>query len=187
MRNHKLNMKDIRFKLKQLREDKNLSMRELAYRSELSVSLISKVEAGKISPTVMTLQKILNGLDVDLYDFLIEKSAVDISDQIVFAKSEMAVSEDDEHSWYYAFPKHPNIKMELTYEEYQPHTNVLERESHKNDICGIVVSGELTLDVLGKGTYVAKKGDAFYLKAGESHVSRNDSNKILKVIAAQVR
>ena len=120
MRTHKLNVKDIRLKLKQLREENRLSMRELAARSDLSVSLISKVEAGKISPTVMTLQKILDGLDVDLYDFLLDKSTVDLSDQIVYRRADMAISEDDEHSWCYAFPKHPNIMMELTYEEYQP-------------------------------------------------------------------
>lgn len=187
MRTHKLNVKDIRFRLKQLREDRKLSMRELAANADLSVSLISKVEAGKISPTVMTLQKILDGMDVDLYDFLIDKAIIDPSDQIIYRKSEMAVSEDEEHSWCYAFPKHPSIKMELTYEEYQPHTTVIERESHKGDICGYILSGELTLDVADRGVFIAKKGDAFYVKAGQFHVAKNDGDKVLKMVAAQLR
>lgn len=187
MRAHKLNVKDIRLKLKQLREGKQLSMRELASRSDLSVSLISKVEAGKISPTVMTLQKILDGLDVDLYDFLLDKSDSDPSDRIVYRREDMAMSEDEEHLWCYAFPKHPDIKMELTYEEYQPHTAVIESEIHKHDICGMVISGELTIEVAGKGAFVAKKGDAFYIKAGVVHISRNDGDKILKVLAAGIR
>lgn len=184
---HKLNVKDIRYRLKQLREAKNMSMRELASKSDLSVSLISKVEAGKISPTVMTLQKIPDGLQVDLYDFLLESDHFDPSDQIVYRRKDMAMSEDDEHLWCYAFPKHPDIRMELTYEEYQPHTRLTESESHKGDICGMVLSGELTIDVQGKGIFVAKKGDAFYIKAGEKHVSRNDGDKVLKVVAARMR
>lgn len=187
MRTHKFNVKEIRFRLKQLREDRKLSMRQLAAKAELSVSLISKVEAGKVSPTVMTLQKLLDGLQVDLYDFLMAKSASDPADQIVYRHADMAVSEDEEHSWRYAFPKHPNIKMELTYEEYQPHTRVIERESHKHDICGFVISGDLTLEVVGRGTYVAKKGDAFYVKAGDLHVARNEGDKVLKVVASQLQ
>ncbi|MHB0998621.1 MAG: cupin domain-containing protein [Armatimonadota bacterium] len=187
MRQHKLNVKDIRLRLRQLREDRKLSMRELAAKADLSVSLISKVEAGKVSPTVMTLQKILDGMDVDLYEFLLNKSDIDPADQIIFKKADMAVSEDEEHTWYYAFPKHPNIKVELTYEEYQPHTSVIERESHKGDICGFVVSGELALDVIDRGTFTAKKGDAFYVKAGQLHVARNEGDKVLKVVAAQLR
>jgi len=37
--------------------------------------------------------------------------------------------------------KHPDIKAELTYEEYQPHTQAAERETHRGDILGYVISG----------------------------------------------
>jgi transcriptional regulator with XRE-family HTH domain len=187
MRSHKLNSVDIPARLKQLREERKLSMRELATRSDLSVSLVSKVEAGKVSPTVMSLQKLLDGMDVDLYDFLIDKSAHDPSEQVVFRHAEMAVTEDQEHEWYYAFPKHPDIKMQLTYEEYQPHTKLEERESHKGDLTGYIIAGELTLDVLNRGRFIARKGDAFYIKAGQEHVARNEDDKVLKLVTAQLR
>lgn len=165
---HKLNVKDIRYRLKQLREAKNMSMRELASKSDLSVSLISKVEAGKISPTVMTLQKILDGLQVDLYDFLLESDHFDPSDQIVYRRKDMAMSEDDEHLWCYAFPKHPDIRMELTYEEYQPHTRLTESESHKGDICGMVLSGELTIVCREKAYLWRRRATPFILKRVKS-------------------
>lgn len=187
MNQRKLNTEDVRIRLKQLREQRDLSMRELASRADLSVSLISKVESGKVSPTVMTLQKILDGMDVDLYDFLLDGSGPDLSEQIVFRAADMAVTEDEEHKWMYALPKHPDIGMQLTYEEYQPHTTTVEQEHHKSDICGFVISGELTIDIVGRGKYVARKGDAFYIKAGQPHIARNDGDRVLKLVTANVR
>ncbi|MCL5103202.1 MAG: cupin domain-containing protein [Armatimonadetes bacterium] len=158
-------------------------MRELAARADLSVSYISKIEAGNACPTVISLQKLLDGMNVGIYEFFLDRREEDPSERIVFKRSEMVISEDDEHAWYYAFPKHPGIKMELRYEEYQPNTKVTEKESYKSDICGIVIEGELTLDVVNSGASKAMAGDAFFVKAGKLHAARNEGDTALKVIA----
>lgn len=170
-------------RLRAFREERNLSMRELASVSGVSVSLISKIEGGKVSPTVMSLQKLLDAMDIDLYELFLDKSAGNPSDQIVFRRADMAVSKDKERVWRYAFPKHPEIKAELTYEEYQPHTKAAERETHRGDILGYVVSGKLSLEVNGKGTFHAEAGDAFYIKARQPHIARNDGDDVLKLVA----
>lgn len=187
MASKKLDANDIGGKIKALREGKRLSMRELAAASDVSVSLVSKIEAGKVSPTVTSLQKMLNTMNVDLYEFFKDKAGDDPSEQIVFRKSTMVSAQDDDRKWFYALPKHPDIKAELTYEEYQPHTKVVEKESHKGDIFGYVISGELTLEVLDKGVFKVKAGDAFYVKAGRLHVAKNESDKVLKIVAAQLK
>jgi len=183
----KLGASDIGQRLKTLRQGRKLSMRELAASSGVSPSLISKIEAGMVSPTVMSLQKLLDAVNVDLYEFFLDKRADDPSEQIVFRKAAMVSMEDDERRWFYALPRHRSIKAELTYEEYLPHTRVAEKESHNGDIFGIVISGELTLEVLGRGSFKARSGDAFYVKAGQLHVARNESDKKLKLVAAQMK
>ncbi|MEN6521528.1 MAG: helix-turn-helix domain-containing protein [Armatimonadota bacterium] len=182
-----MNSRDTGVRLKALRENRKLTMRELASTANVSVSLISKIESGKVSPTVMSLSKLLEAMNVDLYEFFLDGADSDPSEQIVFRQAEMVTAEDDEHRWYYAFAKHPNIKAELTYEEYQPHTKVVEKESHKGDLFGMVVSGELTLKVVDKGKFTIQAGDAFYVKAGQLHVARNESDEILKIMAVQLR
>lgn len=174
-------------RLKALRENNGLTMRELAAASGVSASLISKIEAGKVSPTVMSLQKLLDGMDVDLYEFFLERHLDDPSRQVVFRRSEMATAEDEEHRWFFAFPRHPSIEGQLTYEEYQPRTKAAEEESHRGDVCGLVLSGELTLDVAGSGRHRVSSGDAFYIKAGQRHIARNDSDSVLKLAAVQIR
>jgi transcriptional regulator with XRE-family HTH domain len=186
MKRQKLDAKTIGYKIKLLREERSLSMRDLAAISDLSVSFISRVESGKTSLSVMSLQKLLEAMNVDFYDFFADKSESNPSEQIVFRKSAMAVSEDPERRWYYAYPKHPDIRFELTYEEYQAHLEIIEEESHRSDIGGFVISGELTLDVVDQGVFVLKAGDAFYIKAGQLHSTRNNSDKVLKIVAARI-
>lgn len=183
----KLGAKDISDRLKAFRQGRKLSMRDLAASSGVSASLISKIEAGIVSPTVMSLQKLLDAMNIDLYEFFMDGRGDDPSEQIVFPRDSMVSTEDDERRWFYAFPKHPDIRAELTYEEYQPHTKVVEKESHIGDIFGMVISGELTLEILGRGKFKAKTGDAYYVKAGQLHVARNESDKMLKSVVAQIK
>ncbi|MEN6372138.1 MAG: helix-turn-helix domain-containing protein [Armatimonadota bacterium] len=182
-----MNIRDTGARLKAFRENRKLTMRELASASNVSVSLVSKIESGKVSPTVMSLNKLLEAMNVDLYEFFLDKIDSDPSEQVVFRQAEMVSVEDDEHKWYFAFAKHPDIKAELTYEEYQPHTKLAEKESHKGDLLGMVISGELTLEVIGKGKFIVRAGDAFYVKAGQLHVARNEYDEILKIMAVQLR
>ena len=185
MENQGLSTRDVGLKIKWLREERKLSMRDLAGKASLAVSYISKIEAGKACPTVMSLQKLLDAMNVDIYQFFLDKRDEDVSERVVFKKSQMAVSADEERVWYYAYPKHPDIKMELTYEEYQPHTKVVEKETYKGDICGIVISGELTLEIVNSGVFKAQAGDAFYVKASRLHAARNEGDDILRIVAVQ--
>jgi transcriptional regulator with XRE-family HTH domain len=185
--NRLLETQDIGLKIKWWRGQKRLSMRELAGRAEVAASLVSKIEAGKTSPTVMSLQKILRAMDVDFYEFFAPSAAGDPSESVVFRKPEMVVSEDGERVWYYALPKHPDIKMQLTYEEYQPRTQLVETESHKGDIGGIVIEGQLTIEVVNRGTYVLNAGDAFYVKGGRLHAASNAGGKTLRLFTAELK
>lgn len=180
-------MNDISVKLRQFRERQQLTMRGLAAASGVSASLISKIEAGKVSPTVVSLQKMLDAMNIDLYEFFMDRTQGDPSEQVVFKRADMVATEDGERSWFFALPKHPNIKAELTYEEYQAHTKVVEKETHRGDIFGIVIAGELTLEIVDKGTFTVQAGDAFYVKAGWQHIASNESDEVLRMVVAQLR
>ncbi len=183
MAQEKFDVTNIGAKLKALREQHGLSMRELAARSDLSVSFISKIESGISSPTVVSLDKILVSLDIDLYEFFFHKPSGNPADQVHFPRGQMAFSEDPEHVWFYAFPKHPDIQMRLTYEEVNPKSRLREKETHRGDICGYVIEGELTIELAGVGVHKIAAGDAFYVRAGRQHVATNRSDKVLKLVS----
>ena len=56
-------------RLRQLREEHNISMRGLATKSGLSANALSMIERGKTSPSVSTLYKLADALGVDVTAF----------------------------------------------------------------------------------------------------------------------
>ncbi len=178
---------DVSERLTTRREACGLSIRGLAAASGVSPSLISKVEAGKVSPTVATLQKLMEALNTDFHEFFLGSAGREAAEQIVFRRESMIISKDADRAWRSAFPRHPVFKAQLTYEEYQPHTRALEKERHRSDLLGYVIAGELTLQVQGRGIVRAAAGDAFYIRAGQTHTTRNDGDAVLKLVAVQLR
>lgn len=51
-------------RLKEIRSEKNISQEELAYRSEITLSQIARIETVRINPTVSTIFKIARALEV---------------------------------------------------------------------------------------------------------------------------
>lgn len=55
--------------LRKLREEKGISQRELEYRGEVARDLLSKIETGVSNPTIYTIKKICDALDLDFQEF----------------------------------------------------------------------------------------------------------------------
>jgi transcriptional regulator with XRE-family HTH domain len=65
-------LKMLASRIKQLRSEKKITQEELAYRSELTLSQIARIETVKINPTVSTMFRISKALDIsmsELFDF----------------------------------------------------------------------------------------------------------------------
>ncbi len=60
---------DVGHRLRVLREERNVSMRSLARRSGLSANALSMIERGLTSPSVSTLTKLANALEVPIMAF----------------------------------------------------------------------------------------------------------------------
>ncbi len=56
-------------RLRRLRKERGLSLRGLARASGLSVNAISRIERGESSPTVSSLQRLAEGMEVQLTEF----------------------------------------------------------------------------------------------------------------------
>lgn len=63
----------ITFNLEKIRQNKNLTQKDVARMSGLSQSHVSELESGLKSPTLATIEKLINGLDIKLKDILSEE------------------------------------------------------------------------------------------------------------------
>ncbi|AIK40587.1 DNA-binding protein [Bacillus pseudomycoides] len=64
-------------KVKELREYKELSMRELAKMAEITPSMLSQIERGLANPSIQTLKLLAKALEVPTFSFLIEDTNTD--------------------------------------------------------------------------------------------------------------
>lgn len=76
---------DVGTRLRQLREGRGVSMRTLATMSGLSANALSMIERGKTSPSVSTLYRLADALDVPVTDFF---SPAPARQKVVFLKSD---------------------------------------------------------------------------------------------------
>ena len=71
---------DIGFKIKKLREEKNLSQEQLANLLEISQSKLSKIENGRLKKIEMKLVlKFCKNIDIELDEFFENKDTVDVN------------------------------------------------------------------------------------------------------------
>jgi len=77
-------------RLKELRTQRQLTLRELSERTELSVSYLSDIERGRTTPTLATLETLSGALDVTVIDFL---SGVDFAGQLTDASLPAGLAE----------------------------------------------------------------------------------------------
>src|SRR5512144_1874911 len=72
-------------RLRQLREERNISMRSLATKSGLSANALSMIERGKASPSVSTLYKLAEALGISITSFFGSDTQ---RQQVVFLKAD---------------------------------------------------------------------------------------------------
>ena len=83
---------EIGLKIKNLRIRKGLTQEELGYRCELSKGFISLLERDMASPSIATLEDILNALGTDFAQFFSEES----TERVVYGKADYSVKTDEE-------------------------------------------------------------------------------------------
>lgn len=180
-----LNPNQISRRLRELREGRQLSLRALGQKSGVAVSFLSKIEAGRGSPTVVTLLKILEALDTTAPEFFADPNRR-TDDILIQRQADMSILDDGDKFWRYLFPHAPEVKVTMTYEEYRPQTKHVEPERHPTDMCGFVIAGTLTLQPVGKPAVTVGTGESFYIRADTRHTAANRGKELLRLVVTEV-
>lgn len=168
---------DIGSKVKRLRQANGLTLEELANRSELTKGFLSQLERDLTSPSVATLENILEALGTNLQEFFSEKQ----EEQIVFKKDDFFENIQDEYKISYIIPNAQKNEMEPILIELEKNNQSMTIDPHEGEEFGYVVQGRVKL-VYGDKEYVLKKGETFYLKGLVAHYLSNPGEIKAKVI-----
>jgi transcriptional regulator with XRE-family HTH domain len=142
----------------------HLSMRELARRAGVAVSHLSNLEAGRVSPSLASLRKVLVALGTDLEPFFANGPTTPAG--CVFRRQEMRRVMDPSRSYTFVLPPRPDIGLIMFDEELLAGHDHPEFETLAGDLAGYVLTGELRLEIQGDVVQTLEPGEAFFVPAG---------------------
>lgn len=168
---------EIGSKIKQLRQQLNLSQSELADRCELTKGYISQLENDLTSPSIATLIDILSALGTNLSDFFKKED----DNRIVFSENDFIEKHDDGMILKWIIPNAQKNEMEPVIVELLPGASTADDFPHEGEEFGFVLEGKISI-TLGNAKYTCKKGESFYYTANKPHGIKNIGKSAAKFI-----
>ncbi|TDX30904.1 XRE family transcriptional regulator [Modicisalibacter xianhensis] len=173
---------DVGARLKQLRQKRGLSQRELAKRAGVTNSTISLIEQNSVSPSVSSLKKILDALPVSISEFFAGEEFT--QEKVFYRASELTEIGDGKLSWRLVGARRPNRSMSIIHEYYPPGADTGEDMlEHEGEEGGVIVSGTIELSVNGEAQLLTA-GDAYYFDSRLPHRFRNVSDSDCVIVSA---
>ncbi len=163
---------EIGHKIKQLRIQNDLTLEELASRSEVTKGFLSQLERDLTSPNISTLEDILEALGTNLSEFFVAEP----NEQIVFGTDDYFVDENEMTTIEWIVPNAQKNEMEPIRLTIHPQCQSKEIKSHTGQEFGYVLKGSIEL-VIGQHIYKLRAQETFYISGKESHYIRNVSKR----------
>lgn len=163
-------------KIKELRIRNGLTQEELADRAELSKGFISQIERDLTSPSISTLEDILQCLGISVSDFF----ASEKDEQIVFGEEDYFEKDDatDGNIIEWIIPNAQKNEMEPIRLKIEPNGRTYPDNPHEGEEFGYIIKGSICIH-LGNKKYEAKTGESFYYKSDKTHYLTSKSGAIL--------
>lgn len=168
---------DIGKKLKELRLQNDLTLDDLASRSELTKGFLSQVERNLTMPSIPTLEDILEALGSDMSEFFREEE----EKQIVFQKEDFFVDDQEDYQIQWIIPNAQKNQMEPIVLVLKPHRKSQIMSAYQGEEFGYVLKGSVTI-VRGGKKYKVKAHETFYMDGSKSHYLYNPGSSDAKIL-----
>lgn len=172
-------------RLRAIRMEQGLTLRALAARADISPSMLSQVETGKIHPSVTTLYSLVSLLGVSL-DKLLELTPTEDPQEPARATDVVEVQRRDdrttlemEHGVVWERLATAGVggvdPLLVTYEPGASGSAEGKLVGHRGTEFGFVLEGELTL-LFERETWTLRPGDSVSFDSRRPHLYRNDTD-----------
>jgi transcriptional regulator with XRE-family HTH domain len=163
-------------RIRTLRSRQALTLKDVAERTGVSVSMLSMLERGVASASVGTLVSVASALGVHMADLFDHPEGDEASP--VKRKDEQAVLSTSEGTTRRVAHEDPTSGIELAVNEYAAGSaSGLLATHHGGREFGVVVQGRLVVEVGGE-EYALEPGDAVHYASTRPHRIRNDSDEL---------
>jgi transcriptional regulator with XRE-family HTH domain len=175
---------DVGARLRAVRKMKGYSQRELAKRVGVTNSTISLIEQNRVSPSVGSLKKVLDGIPIALADFFTLDIDTDTRQHFVYKLDEQPDLGSDGIQYFMIGSGRPGRQMCIMREVMAPGSDTgREMLHHDGEEGGVVVRGTLQLTV-GDSVQVLGPGEGYYFESTRPHRFRNIGDDELIIVSA---
>ncbi|MFC7392021.1 helix-turn-helix domain-containing protein [Scopulibacillus cellulosilyticus] len=158
-----------------IRKSRGLSLDKVSELTGVSKAMLAQIEKGRSNPTVSTLWKIANGLQVSFSSFMKEdKPKVT---KINIEELSPVIDADGNYLVYSVFPYHTEKKFEIYFVTLNPgfaHTS----EGHLGEEYILIKEGELKVEFKGE-EHILRSGDAMHFTPTVQHYYTNSSDELV--------
>lgn len=173
---------DVGSRLRAIRKLYGLSQREMARRAGVTHGTISLIESNRVSPSVSSLKKVLDGIPLSLAEFF--TFDVDAPRRIFYRAGELPDVGSGDVAFRLVGAERQARSMTVLHEVYQPGADTGESMLvHEGEEGGVVVSGTIELTVAGE-TRLLGRGDAYYFESRLPHRFRNPGDEPCEIVSA---
>ena len=170
-------------KIKELRKEKGMSIADLANKSELSPSLISQIERNMVTPSIVSLWKIAQSLQVSV-GYFFDEEPKDITNPVVKKNQRKRITASNNNAIYELLSPDLNRKIEFLYITIKPGDySTKDFVVHEGEECGIVIKGKLMVKMKDR-EYILEEGDSIYFDSTIPHKYINIGDEVCESIWA---
>jgi transcriptional regulator with XRE-family HTH domain len=163
-----LNNLNIGDRIKMLRITQNRTMQEIAEASDLSKSMISKIENNKTVPSVAALVKIAGALGTNISSLLEQEGRVNTVITTAQKALESLTATDKGYSIYPYASQYHDKKMQPFLFTARKGEVVPHELSHEGEEFVYVIKGQMNMQV-GETFYLLNTGDSLYFNSVQKH------------------
>ena len=162
-------------KIKEIREEKRLTLKQVAERAHVTASFISQLERGKANPSLSTLKDI-----ADLFGTTIGALLDSPSTQTRFCQvlrnGERRTFFRGKNTKFELLSSGYSLNCELVVNEYAPGASTGPPLTHPGFECGYVISGRLRVELAGEA-HLLTAGDSITFASTTPHLLANPTKK----------
>lgn len=173
-------------KIRQIRNEYNFTLSDLSQKSGVSTAMLSKIENGRLIPTLHTLIQILKSLYVDLHEFFRDLNT-DTNfpgfKLITYDQLKSVSKEEESMGFHYQFIFSEMLEkssLEISLLELLPNC-----KREKLTTSGMeyiyILEGEIEYE-LEDNRFTMKKGDSLFFDGNIPHVPHNVSDEIARIL-----
>ncbi|MGO4249449.1 cupin domain-containing protein [Paenarthrobacter sp. RAF54_2] len=168
-------------RIRELRRDRGMTLNQVSQRSGLSVAMLSQVERGLSDPSLESLRRLAETLDVPLFDLFRTEDAEQVA---VIRKDQRRLVSSPQGQIVYSQASRSGGKLEVLEAVLEPGAASSSKpRTHASEECVLVLEGRLVVEVSGTN-HELNAGDSCYFSSTLPHRFVNPSENQTRILVS---